>query len=159
MSRPACSAGGESWRRCASWAEFIAGNTKRIAERVSASRNRDSLSFTSIACSILSLGDSRIAVDRRKRTDPRIFHKGYASSERTQRQRSRTRLRCLDESQNYCFVPISHLSGQNGTYDPKPWLRVLNLTRGTFCLGAGRPGSTHPSSRYHLRLPGKIRTL
>ncbi len=52
MSRPACSAGGESWRRFASWAEFIAGNTKRSAERVSVFRNRDSLFFTGIACSI-----------------------------------------------------------------------------------------------------------
>jgi hypothetical protein len=42
MSRPACSAGGESWKRSASWAGYTAGNTKRRAERVSASRNRGS---------------------------------------------------------------------------------------------------------------------
>ena len=42
MSRPACSIGGESGKRSASWAGYTAGNTKRSAEKVSASRNRGS---------------------------------------------------------------------------------------------------------------------
>ena len=45
MSRPACSAGGESWKRSASWAGYTAGNTNKSAEKVSASRNRGSLFF------------------------------------------------------------------------------------------------------------------
>ncbi len=70
---------------------------------------------------------------------------------------------CLDESQNHCFVLISHLSGQNGTYDAHTTLKLsmgfLNLTHGTFSLGSGWPGSTHPSSRNHQRLPGNMRTF
>ena len=60
MSTAVRSGGGESWRRFASWAEFIAGNTNRSAERVSAFRSRDSLSFTSIACSISTPGDREL---------------------------------------------------------------------------------------------------
>jgi hypothetical protein len=69
---------------------------------------------------------------------------------------------CLDESQNHCFVLISHLSGQNVTYDAHATLTLsmgfLNLAHGMFCLGSGSPGSRHTSSRNHRRLPGKIQT-
>src|ERR1035437_8649474 len=116
----------------------MAGNTKRSAERVSASRNRGSLSFTSIACSIPTPWGSRIAVDRRKLTDPQIFQRAMRRV-----RDSKTDIRdtswCLDESQNHCFVLISHLSGQNGTYDAQATLTLstgfLNLTHRPFCLG------------------------
>ena len=39
MLRAACSAGGESWKRSASWAGQTVGKTNRSAEKVSASRN------------------------------------------------------------------------------------------------------------------------
>jgi len=39
MLRPACSAGGESWKRSASWAGQTVGKANRSAEKVSASRN------------------------------------------------------------------------------------------------------------------------
>ena len=90
---------------------------------------------------------------------PANLPKGYTSSERTQRQRSRDTSRCRDENQNHCFVLISHLSGQNGPYDAQATVTLsmglLNLTHATVCLGSGRPGSTPPSSRNHRRFPGK----
>lgn len=56
-----------------------------------------------------------------KQPRPSSSCKGYPSSERTQQRRSPDTSRCLDASsaEVYCFVPISHLSGQNGTYDPQ----------------------------------------
>jgi len=69
---------------------------------------------------------------------------------------------CLDESQNHCFVLISYLSGQNGTYDAHATLTLsmgfLNLTHGTFSLGSGSPGSRHTSSGNHRRLPGNTQS-
>ena len=49
MSAPVCSAGGESWKRSASWAGYTAGNTTRSAEKVSTLRNRGRLFFVKIA--------------------------------------------------------------------------------------------------------------
>ena len=79
---------------------------------------------------------------------PTNLPEGYASSERTQSQKPPDTSRCLDESKHHCFVPISHLSGQNGTHDAQASLTLsmgfVNLTHGTFCLGSGRPGSRYP---------------
>src|ERR1019366_2349370 len=108
MSRPACRAGGESWKRSASWAEYTAGNTKRSTERVSASRNRGS-SFLVRTMIIASWIPSLVINNCRKSSKPRRLtssSNGFPSSERTQRQRSRSRLAIKRR-----IPPISHLRG------------------------------------------------
>ena len=109
MSRPSCSAGGESWKRSASWAGDTAGNTKkRSTEKVSASRNRGS-SFLVRTMITASWIPGLVINNCRESSKPRRLTSSsncFPSSERTQRQRSRTRLAIKRR-----IPPISHLRG------------------------------------------------
>ena len=114
MSRPACRAGGESWKRSASWAEYTAGNTKRSTERVSASRNRGS-SFLVRTMIIASWIPSPVINNCRKSSKPRRLtssSNSFPSSERT--QKAEIPDTSSNKTQDPANLPLAGL-GQLGT--------------------------------------------